>query len=85
MGEEMKKVINAQAYVECSPRVQYNLNEVFETAIKVVLHPPPRLWLSRRPSVAVIGAARSRKRNWTHRCLIPSSLPKFQCDSFFGK
>jgi Ras-related C3 botulinum toxin substrate 1 len=36
----MKKAINAQAYIECSARIQYNLKEVFETAIKVVLHPP---------------------------------------------
>jgi small GTP-binding protein len=39
-GEEMKKAINAQAYIECSARVQYHLKEVFEAAIKVVLHPP---------------------------------------------
>jgi small GTP-binding protein len=39
-GEEMKKVIGAQAYIECSARMQYNLKEVFESAIKVVLHPP---------------------------------------------
>jgi small GTP-binding protein len=39
-GEEMKKVIGAQAYLECSARLQYNLKEVFEQAIKVVLHPP---------------------------------------------
>jgi small GTP-binding protein len=39
-AEEMKKAINAQAYIECSARIQYNLKEVFETAIKVVLHPP---------------------------------------------
>jgi small GTP-binding protein len=39
-AEEMKKAINAQGYIECSARIQYNLKEVFETAIKVVLHPP---------------------------------------------
>jgi Ras-related C3 botulinum toxin substrate 1 len=39
-GEEMKKAINAQSYIECSARIQYNLKEVFESAIKVVLHPP---------------------------------------------
>jgi small GTP-binding protein len=38
-GEEMKNVIGAQAYIECSARIQHNLKEVFETAIKVVLHP----------------------------------------------
>jgi small GTP-binding protein len=39
-AEEMRKAINAQAYIECSARIQYNLKEVFEAAIKVVLHPP---------------------------------------------
>jgi small GTP-binding protein len=39
-GEEMKKAIGAQTYLECSARMQYNLKEVFEAAIKVVLHPP---------------------------------------------
>jgi small GTP-binding protein len=39
-AEDMKKAINAQAYIECSARIQYNVKEVFETAIKVVLHPP---------------------------------------------
>ena len=39
-GEEMKKTIGAQDYIECSARMQYNLKEVFESAIKVVLHPP---------------------------------------------
>jgi small GTP-binding protein len=39
-GEQMKKNIKAQAYLECSARTQYNLKEVFEQAVKVVLHPP---------------------------------------------
>jgi small GTP-binding protein len=39
-GEEMKKIIKAQTYLECSARIQYNLNAVFEQAVKVVLHPP---------------------------------------------
>jgi small GTP-binding protein len=39
-AEEMKKAIGAHAYIECSARMQYNLKEVFEAAIKVVLHPP---------------------------------------------
>ena len=39
-GEEMKKQIAAQHYIECSAKMQYNLKEVFENAIKVVLHPP---------------------------------------------
>ncbi|OHS99255.1 Ras-related protein ced-10 [Tritrichomonas foetus] len=39
-GEEMKKTIGAQDYVECSALKQFHLKEVFESAIKVVLHPP---------------------------------------------
>jgi small GTP-binding protein len=39
-AEDMKKTIKAQSYIECSAKTQYNIKEVFETAIKVVLHPP---------------------------------------------
>jgi small GTP-binding protein len=39
-AEEMKKSIGAHGYIECSAKIQYNLKEVFEAAIKVVLHPP---------------------------------------------
>jgi small GTP-binding protein len=39
-AEDMKKTIKAQSYIECSAKVQYNLKEVFEAAIKVVLHLP---------------------------------------------
>lgn len=39
-GEELKRKINAQDYVECSALKQFHLKEVFETAIKVVVHPP---------------------------------------------
>jgi Ras-related C3 botulinum toxin substrate 1 len=43
-GEAMKRAINAQAYIECSARLKYNVREVFDTAIKVVLHSPtPRV------------------------------------------
>jgi Ras-related C3 botulinum toxin substrate 1 len=41
-GESMKRDINAQAYIECSAKMQTNLKEVFETAIKVVLHQPKK-------------------------------------------
>lgn len=39
-GQEMQRKIGAQNYVECSALKQYNLKEVFEAAVKVVLHPP---------------------------------------------
>jgi Ras-related C3 botulinum toxin substrate 1 len=39
-GEEVKKRIEAHAYVECSARTQYHMHEVFDTAVRVALHPP---------------------------------------------
>jgi small GTP-binding protein len=39
-AEDMKKTIKAQSYIECSAKIQYNIKEVFEAAVKVVLHPP---------------------------------------------
>jgi Ras-related C3 botulinum toxin substrate 1 len=41
-GEAMKEIIDAKAYLECSARTQFHLIEVFETAIKVALHPSIR-------------------------------------------
>jgi Ras-related C3 botulinum toxin substrate 1 len=40
-GEEMKNAIHAQSYIECSAKMHYNVKEVFEAAIKAVLHAPP--------------------------------------------
>jgi small GTP-binding protein len=37
-GEEMKRAIGARAYVECDAQSQYNLDEVFKTAVKIVLN-----------------------------------------------
>jgi hypothetical protein len=42
-GEIVMRKVGACAYVECSARLQYNIKNVFETAVSVVLHPPP--WL----------------------------------------
>ncbi|EMS57427.1 Rac-like GTP-binding protein 7 [Triticum urartu] len=39
-GEELKKVIGATTYVECSSKTQQNIKAVFDAAIKVVLQPP---------------------------------------------
>jgi Ras-related C3 botulinum toxin substrate 1 len=46
-GETMAHDIGAGAYIECSTRRQRNLNDVFETAIKLALHPSPPV---RRPA-----------------------------------
>ncbi|KAL0376236.1 UNVERIFIED_CONTAM: Rac-like GTP-binding protein ARAC3 [Sesamum calycinum] len=39
-GEDLKKVIGAAAYIECSAKTQQNVKAVFDAAIKVVLQPP---------------------------------------------
>nr|GMC57435.1 rac-like GTP-binding protein ARAC1 [Ipomoea batatas] len=39
-GEELKKLIAAPAYIECSSKTQENVKGVFDAAIKVVLAPP---------------------------------------------
>ncbi|GMH24008.1 hypothetical protein Nepgr_025851 [Nepenthes gracilis] len=39
-GEELKKLIGASAYIECSSKTQQNVKLVFDAAIKVVLQPP---------------------------------------------
>ena len=42
-SEQMKNKICAADYVECDPLKQFHLKEVFESAIKCVLHPPSKL------------------------------------------
>ncbi|KAG2662810.1 hypothetical protein PVAP13_1KG557900 [Panicum virgatum] len=39
-GEELRKLIGAAAYIECSSKTQQNIKAVFDAAIKVVLQPP---------------------------------------------
>ncbi|URE46103.1 RHO [Musa troglodytarum] len=39
-GEELKKMIGAAVYIECSSKTQQNVKAVFDAAIKVVLCPP---------------------------------------------
>lgn len=51
-GENMKKTINAAEYIECSARMQTNLKEVFETAIRVVLNPKQQNEESKPPKDA---------------------------------
>ncbi|KAF9661664.1 hypothetical protein SADUNF_Sadunf19G0092200 [Salix dunnii] len=40
LGEELKKMIGAAVYLECSSKTQQNVKGVFDAAIKVVLQPP---------------------------------------------
>ncbi|GAB2268215.1 Rac-like GTP-binding protein arac5 [Dionaea muscipula] len=39
-GEELRKLIGAPYYIECSSKTQQNVKAVFDAAIKVVLQPP---------------------------------------------
>ncbi|XP_056863770.1 rac-like GTP-binding protein ARAC1 isoform X1 [Raphanus sativus] len=39
-GEELKKLIEAPAYIECSSKSQENVKGVFDATIRVVLQPP---------------------------------------------
>ncbi|CAG7865186.1 hypothetical protein IGI04_037299 [Brassica rapa subsp. trilocularis] len=39
-GEELRKLIDAPTYVECSSKSQENVKAVFDAAIRVVLQPP---------------------------------------------
>ncbi|XP_057719361.1 phytochrome C-like [Arachis stenosperma] len=40
IGEELRKLIGAPVYIECSSKTQQNVKAVFDAAIKVVLQPP---------------------------------------------
>ncbi|GAB2212477.1 hypothetical protein Droror1_Dr00020447 [Drosera rotundifolia] len=40
LGEELRKLIGAPAFIECSSKTQQNVKAVFDQAIKVVLQPP---------------------------------------------
>jgi hypothetical protein len=68
-GEAMKKTTKAQVYIECSAMTQYNLRQVFDAAIKVVLHPPA----GDTKTDDFVGGATAVK------LLQPSPLPSLHC------
>ncbi|KAK9911140.1 hypothetical protein M0R45_035063 [Rubus argutus] len=39
-GEDLKKIIGAVAYIECSSKTQQNVKAIFDAAIKLALYPP---------------------------------------------
>ncbi|KAL5841538.1 hypothetical protein ACOSQ3_012141 [Xanthoceras sorbifolium] len=41
-GEELKKMIGAVTYIECSSKTQQNVKTVFDAAIKVAMRPPTK-------------------------------------------
>uniref|UniRef100_A0A2P2LMW3 Rac gtpase n=1 Tax=Rhizophora mucronata TaxID=61149 RepID=A0A2P2LMW3_RHIMU len=47
-GEELRKLIGAPVYIECSSKTQQNIKAVFDAAIKVVLQPPKQKKKKRR-------------------------------------
>ncbi|KAL9266298.1 Rac-like GTP-binding protein 7-like protein, partial [Drosera capensis] len=48
-GEELKKMVGAAAYIDCSSMTQQNVKTVFDSAIKVVLQPPKQKKKKRKP------------------------------------
>ncbi|CAI0557518.1 unnamed protein product [Linum tenue] len=49
-GEELRKLIGAPMYIECSSKTQQNVKAVFDAAIKVVLQPPKQKRRKKRKS-----------------------------------
>ncbi|CAN1802760.1 Rac-like GTP-binding protein ARAC3 [Linum perenne] len=49
-GEELRKLIGAPMYIECSSKTQQNVKAVFDAAIKVVLQPPKQKKRKKRKS-----------------------------------
>lgn len=41
-GQQLKKLIGARYYIECSSRTQLGIKEVFDAALKAVFEPPPK-------------------------------------------
>ncbi|KAF1867759.1 hypothetical protein Lal_00050192 [Lupinus albus] len=41
-GEELRKLIGAAYYIECSSKTQQNVKSVFDAAIRVVIKPTPK-------------------------------------------
>ena len=39
-GNAVAESLKAASYIECSALKQYNLNEVFQVAIRTAIHPP---------------------------------------------
>ncbi|KAF8408988.1 hypothetical protein HHK36_005059 [Tetracentron sinense] len=52
-GEELKKMIGAAFYIECSSKTQQNVKAVFDAAIKVVLRPSKPKKRRRRPRLCI--------------------------------
>ncbi|THU49886.1 hypothetical protein C4D60_Mb06t14280 [Musa balbisiana] len=54
LGEELKKMIGAAIYIECSSKTQQNVKAVFDAAIKVVIYPPKPKKKSRKQRTCLI-------------------------------
>ncbi|EEE54166.1 hypothetical protein OsJ_00979 [Oryza sativa Japonica Group] len=61
-GEELRKLIGAVAYIECSSKTQRNIKAVFDTAIKVVLQPPRHKDVTRKK----LQSSSNRPVRWPH-------------------
>ncbi|CAJ1943925.1 unnamed protein product [Sphenostylis stenocarpa] len=48
-GEELRKLVGATYYIECSSKTQQNVKSVFDAAIKVVIKPPHKQEKKKKP------------------------------------
>ncbi|BAT76120.1 hypothetical protein LR48_Vigan01g239100 [Vigna angularis] len=48
-GEELRKLVGATYYIECSSKTQQNVKSVFDAAIKVVIKPPQKQEKKKKP------------------------------------
>ncbi|CAD5178170.1 unnamed protein product [Musa acuminata subsp. malaccensis] len=53
-AKELKKMIGAAVYIECSSKTQQNVKAVFDAAIKVVIYPPKPKKKSRKQRTCLI-------------------------------
>ncbi|CAL9119310.1 unnamed protein product [Musa textilis] len=53
-AKELKKMIGAAVYIECSSKTQQNVKAVFDAAIKVVIYPPKPKKKSRKQRACLI-------------------------------
>lgn len=53
-GEQMRKLLKAVGYVECSSKYQWNVDKVFETAMLSLFTPPEKRQRKKQTSSCVI-------------------------------
>lgn len=62
-GEEMKNKIGAFAYIECNAKYNYNVNEVFELAVKLFHYLKKKNENGENNSIQKVEASSKNERN----------------------